>query len=51
MMMVRRLKIVCVALVVAAIALATPCYAQGTKEIEAQKKKMEQLESQIAQRD
>lgn len=51
MMMVRRLKIVCVALVVAAIALATPCYAQSTKEIEAQKKKIEQLESQIAQRD
>ena len=50
-MMVRRLKIVCVALVVAAIALATPCYAQSTKEIEAQKKKIEQLESQIAQRD
>lgn len=50
-MMVRRLKIVCVALVVATIALATPCYAQSTKEIEAQKKKIEQLESQIAQRD
>lgn len=53
MRMVQRLKIVCVAMVVATIALATPCNAQqgSEKEIAAQKKKIEQLESQIAQRD
>lgn len=51
--MVRRLDIILIVMV-AAVALATPCYAQTSskeKELANQKKKIEQLESQIAQRE